>query len=261
MTESRHCAPGMFCWADLGTADQPAAKRFYGALFGWMYRDLSAGPGATYSMALVREKEVAAITALMPEQKKAGVPPHWNAYFATADVEASAKKAAALGGKVIMPPMEVMDAGRMALVQDPSGARFALWQPQKHPGAALFGEPGALCWAELSTRDLPRCRAFYTELFGWNATEAPMGGGKRYTVFALGEDQKTAGMMGMEEMPAEVPPHWGIYFAVTGCDAAAKKAGELGAKALVPPLDIPDVGRFAIFFDPQGAHFAILQPR
>jgi predicted enzyme related to lactoylglutathione lyase len=147
----------------------------------------------------------------------------------------------------------------MAVVADPSGAMFCLWQAKKHIGAGRAGDPGSFCWFELATRDTKACTAFYTKLFGWTSEEMSMGD-MHYTVFMEGKERRGGMMPMMKDAPPAMPSNWTVYFAVENCDATAKKAAAMGAKTLVPPTDIPNTGRFAIFMDPQGAVFDVLQP-
>lgn len=258
MPEVKSYQPGMFCWTDLSTTDVAAAKGFYGDLFGWTYEDMQT-PMGPYGMAYLGGKDVAAVNALSADQAKQGVPPHWNLYFSVKNLDESAKRATSLGGKLLLPPMDATEAGRMAVVSDPSGASFCLWQAKSHPGAKLVNEPGAINWAELECRNVEGCKAFYSELFGWRHDTQDMGG-MPYTVFKAGEEQR-AGMMPMAKgSPADRPSHWTVYFTAASCDATAKKAQGAGAKIVVPTTDIPQVGRFAMCEDPQGAFFAFLQP-
>jgi predicted enzyme related to lactoylglutathione lyase len=147
-----------------------------------------------------------------------------------------------------------MDAGRMSVVQDPTGATVALWQPKRNPGAGLMGEPGALAWFELMTSDPAKAQDFYTKLAGWTTKTQDMGTMK-YTVASVGE----AMVAGMMQAEAKVPSNWLVYFLVADCDASAAKARQLGANTHVPPTDIPNVGRFSVLQDPQGAWFAIIK--
>jgi hypothetical protein len=159
---------------------------------------------------------------------------------------------------VLAPPFDVMEHGRMAVIQDPTGAVVALWEPRNYPGAGLLGEPGALCWNELCTRDPARAGTFYADLLGWARETMPMPGFE-YTVFKRGE-QQAGGMMAIQPEWGNMPPHWEIYFAVADCDATAANAGKLGGSVMKAPADIPGVGRFAVLRDPQGATFSVLQP-
>jgi hypothetical protein len=259
MSEFTSLPPGSFCWPELATTDQKSGVAFYRTLFGWDVDDQPMGPGETYSMFKMRGKEVAAGYTMRPEERQHGAPPHWNTYISVENADAAAQRAQALGGKVLAPPFDVMDAGRMAILQDPTGATFQVWQPKRHLGTRIQGEPGALCWTELATRDTRAAETFYTQLFGWRVKRGP-DGGMEYTEFSVGETP-SGGMMAMpSQVPSQVPAHWTPYFQVTDCDASAAKATSAGGKTIVPPTDIPKVGRFAMIQDPQGATFAIFKP-
>ena len=251
-------APGTFCWVDLAATDQDAAKKFYSTIFGWTANDLPMGDGVTYSMMQKNGKNAAAIAPMMPMQKDAGSPPTWNSYIAVDNVDTTANKAASLGGTVVMPPMDVPEAGRMAIVQDPTGAYVSLWQPGNHKGAEVVNETGAVCWQELLTNDTSKSKDFYTGLVGWSATEMPMPG-MDYTIFNNGEKQ-AGGMFAIDPNWGPIPPNWTVYFAVDNCDATTAQITSLGGKVLMGPSDIPGVGRFATCQDPQGGAFAVLQP-
>jgi predicted enzyme related to lactoylglutathione lyase len=251
MTEFSSHPVGTFCWPELATTDQKGGAAFYGALFGWDVDEQPIGPTETYTMFKMRRLEVAAASTLRPEQSQHGVPPHWNAYVTVADADLAAKRAGELGGTVIAPPFDVMDAGRMAVLQDPTGAVVSVWQPGQHIGAKILREPGALGWTELATPDPVAAEAFYTKLFGWKATK-----GGEYTEFLVGETH-AAGMLKLEE-EWHMPPCWMPYFQVTDCDAAASKAIALGGRVKMPPKDIEHVGRISMLVDPQGAMFYVI---
>ena len=250
-------APGTFSWPELSTTDQKAAVAFYKALFGWGTNDVPMGPTEVYSIFQMRGKPVGAAATQQADERKMGVPPHWNAYVAVADVDESAKQAVSLGGRLLAGPFDVMDAGRMAVIQDPTGAVFQLWTAKRSIGAEILNEPGALCWTELNTRDTKAAEAFYTKLFGWTAKHSAPGAPMEYTEFKV-HGQSNIGMMPMvPQMPKEVPSYWMPYFQVTDTDASVAKVTQLGGKVMVPPTDIPNAGRFAIVGDPQGAVFAV----
>lgn len=255
MAEMKEYTPGTFCWVDLGTTDAAAAKKFYAGLFGWELVDMPAGPDMVYTMAYVNGKDVAALYQMGPNEQ--GMPPHWNSYISVANVDEVAAKAKALGGTVLGEPFDVMTAGRMAMIQDPTGAVVAAWQPGEHAGAKLVNEPGAFSWNELATTDTQKAGDFYTGLFGWTTQVQDMGN-FLYTTFMNG-DRMNGGMMQITKEWGDVPPHWMVYFAVADCDASANTATSLGGKLLVQPTDIPQVGRFAMIQDPQGAVFAIIK--
>ena len=167
MSERTKYAPGTFSWTDLTTTDQHAAKAFYGELFGWDAEDHPVGEGMIYSMMQIGGKDVAAISPQMQAQRDAGAPPSWNSYVTVESVDESADRAGKLGATVIAPPFDVMDVGRMAVIQDPQGAVLELWEPKLHIGASLVNAHGALSWNELATVDLDGSADFYRELFGW----------------------------------------------------------------------------------------------
>jgi predicted enzyme related to lactoylglutathione lyase len=251
--------PGTFSWVELATIDQKAGVAFYRALFGWDVDEQPIGPTETYSMFLMRGKEVGAAYTMRPEERQSGAPPHWNLYVTVASVDETVKRAESLGAKVFAPPFDVMDAGRMAVLQDPTGAVFQLWEPKQHIGAKTLYEPGALCWSELTTRDTTAAESFYTALFGWTPKHSAPGAGMEYTEFSI-QGQPTIGMIPMPaQMPAGVPSYWMPYFQVADCDGSAAKARELGASVMVPAQDISKTGRFAILQDPQGAMFAVFK--
>jgi hypothetical protein len=190
-------------------------------------------------------------------QMNAEAPPFWATYFATADADATTAAAVSAGATVLAPPMDVMEAGRMAVLLDPSGAAFSLWQAGTHAGSGLVNEPGAMCWHELSAAEPAGPEAFYNAVFGWSVVEEPMGESS-YHVWKLGE-ASIGGMMLMDgEMATAVPPSWSVYFSVEDCDATVALTQALGGSVLVPATDIVP-GRFAMLADPQGAVFGIIK--
>ena len=260
MAEFSSHVPGTFSWAELATTDQKSGVEFYRALFGWDVNEQPIGPDGVYTMFTLRGKEVAAAYTMRPEERQGGAPPHWNLYVTVANVDESTKRAESLGAKVFAPPFDVMDVGRMSIVQDPTGAVFQLWQAKVHIGAKILNEPGALCWSELTTRDTKRAEAFYTSLFGWTPKHSAPSAVMEYTEFQ-NQGKTGVGMMAMPpDMPPSVPSYWMPYFQVADCDASAAKAKGLGGKSMVGPQDIPNTGRFSILSDPQGAMFAIYTP-
>jgi predicted enzyme related to lactoylglutathione lyase len=258
MTEFKSYPPGTFCWVDLGTTDGAAAKKFYGTLFGWSAEDMPAGPDMVYTMCNLKGKNVGALYEQGDDQRKAGVPPNWLSYVSVASADESTAKAKSLGGKVMKEPFDVMDVGRMSVLQDPTGATFALWQPRRHFGAQLANEPGTFTWNELLTHDPESAKKFYQGLFGWGVQSMEMGGPESYTIFQNGE-RGAGGMMRIAKEWGPVPPNWLVYFAVDDCDGTVKKAEKLGGQVRAQPMDIPEVGRFAPLGDPQGAGFAVIK--
>ena len=249
--------PGTFCWVDLAAPDQEAAKNFYSAIFGWTANDMIMPQGGgTYSMMRKNGQNVGAIMQMPPGHES--VPPHWNSYISVENVDSTLNKAASLGANVAMPPMDVPEAGRMAAVQDPSGATVFFWQPGKHIGADVAGDAGTVCWNELLTKDTNAASSFYSGLFGWNTEQMPMPG-MEYTIFNNNGSQ-AGGMFAIDPSWGPVPPNWMVYFAVENCDATLDQVKALGGKVLMGPNEVPTVGRFATCQDSQGGAFAILQP-
>ncbi len=250
-------AHGTFCWIDLSARDPRAAKDFYGQLFGWTYDDLPTDMGP-YSMAKVGDDQVAAISGLPPGDPS---PPHWNNYVSVEDVSACAAEAGEHGGTVIVEPFDVMDVGKMAVIQDPTGAVLSLWQPGTSIGATLVNEVGAVTWNELATTDAEKATSFYVDLFGWNAEPMDTGDGPAYTVISVGE-RANGGIREQEpEEQAMAPPYWVPYLAVESTDESVARVAELGGAVLMQPLDVPvgGGGRIAAIADPQGAALSLWQ--
>jgi predicted enzyme related to lactoylglutathione lyase len=257
MAEYVSHAPGTFSWVELATPDQNASIAFYHALFGWDVQNQPMGPDDFYSLFTIRGKEVGAAFTLHPVERKGSVPPHWNMYITVGDVDAAAARAVELGAKVFAPPFDVKGTGRMAVLQDPTGAVFQVWEGRKHIGAKILNENGALCRSELTTRDTRAAEAFYTKLFGWTARHDVPSAQPDYTEFH-NEGRKGVGMMAMPaDMPAAVSSYWMPYFQVADCDASTARLQALHGTLMVGPHQIPGTGRFSICRDPQGAMFAL----
>jgi uncharacterized protein len=247
---------GHFCWLDLGTTDRMGAVTFYSQLFGWGHVDAPMDKDV-YTLFNLKDRHTGAVYQLNQEMLGQGIPPHWLLYVSVDDVDVAAARVEPLGGKVLMGPFDVMTVGRMAVIGDPQGATFALWQAKEHPGVGIKDEPGAFCWPELNTTDATGAKPFYAGLFGWGE-KTDSGGPMAYTEWKVGE-RSIGGMMQILPEWGAVPPHWMPYFQVADCDATVSLAQKLGAQAVVPARDIPNVGRFAVLRDPQGAHFSIIR--
>lgn len=249
---------GAFCWIELETSDQEAAKTFYTSLFGWTVNDFPMGPNDFYSIFRLDGRDTGAAYTIRPEQRAQGAPPHWMIYVRVDNADDAASRAAAAGGKVLKSGFDVSDAGRMAVLQDPAGATFSVWQPNKHSGAGIKGVDGTLCWADLMTPDPERASRFYSELFGWRFERGEKDS-SGYLHIRNGEEF-IGGVPPAEHRDPKVPPHWLPYFAVSDCDSVADKSRQLGASVYYGPETLENVGRMAVLADPQGAVFAIFQP-
>jgi len=255
MGERTSYAPGTFSWVDLTTTDPATAKDFYAALFRWTYEDAPTGDGGHYTMVRRDGHDVAGLSAMPEPLREQGVPPHWTSYVTVEDADAAAARATELGGSVHLGPFDVMRAGRMAVVADPQGAAFAVWQAREHIGATLVNDPGSLTMNELATSDLEDARRFYGELFGWRAQQLS----DQPPYFSLHNGDRLNG--GLTSLPAgaeNVPPHWRPYFTVEDLDAAVATSGERGGRTLLRPVQIP-AGRVAALADPQGAVFCLFE--
>src|SRR3954470_12001901 len=215
---------GTISWADLATSDQDAAKAFYGGLLGWEYDDQPVGDGVTYSMAQLGGRSAAAINPQREEEAQQGVPPHWNLYVTVDDVDAAAGQVGEPGGQVYAEPFDVFDAGRMAVIADPSGAVVSLWQAGTSIGAEVVNVPGAFTWADAATPDPEAFQRFYSALLGWSfqsmSEEPPYWG--------ISSGERSWG--GMTRPPAEVAPNWFPYFAVEDVEATAATARDAGGQ-------------------------------
>ena len=255
-------APGTMSWAELATTDQKGAIAFYSALFGWTVNDQPIGPTEVYSMLQLNGSDVGAAYTMREDERQMGAPPHWNLYITVADVDAATKRAGELGARILAGPFDVMDAGRMSVLMDPTGALFHLWQAGRSIGAQTLGEPGALCWSELTTSDTAAAEKFYTALLGWTPKHSGPDSPMPYTEFTVqGASNPSIGIMAKPpHMPREMPSFWLPYFMVSDVDGMAAKAASLGGQTHFGPQDIPGTGRFAVLADPQGAAFAIFAP-
>lgn len=242
---------GAPCWIELGTGDVPKSAEFYSALFGWSIRTDPRAEAGGYTMASLDRAPVAALSPLYaPGQRVA-----WSVSFAVLDADAAAERAADEGGIVIMAPMDIFDNGRFAVLRDPTGAMFNIWQARTFHGFGLWDEPGAAAWVELATRDVPAANSFYQTLFGWSISA------DGYPHLSLG-DRQFGGVQDMDAggVPQDVPAHWLVYFRTRDAASTAQQAVGLGARTLTGPMHLPGTGTFATLRDPQGAVFALYQP-
>jgi len=273
MLERDGYLPGVPCWIDTSQPDPQAAVAFYGGLFGWDFEDtMPPGSAGSYFIARLRGGDVAAV-ASPPEA--APPTPAWNTYIWVQSADETASKVLDAGGRVVMNPFDVGNAGRMAIFTDPAGAAFRVWQANEHKGARIVNEPGSLNFNGLNTRDVEGAKSFYGSVFGWEPL-ALGGSAEMWRLPGYGEflEQRDPGLRermaqsgapaGFEDAVAtlnpiaddqpDVPPHWSVTFAVEDADATAQRATELGGRVVIEPFDAPWV-RMTVITDPQGATF------
>jgi predicted enzyme related to lactoylglutathione lyase len=254
MGERTRYDPGTFCWVGLATSDVAAARAFYGSLFGWEVEDIDAGVAGVYTMLRYGGKEVAILYRQQPEARAAGAPPHWTSYISVEDADAAVARAQELGGgAVFRAPFDVLDAGRVAAIGDPTGAVVSLWQPRSRIGAEVVNATRALCWNELATSDVERSKSFFGQLLGWEYETDERG-----YVWVRNAGRLNGGMREWTEQERQAPPAWLPYFTVESADDAARQAAALGGRGLMPTADSPR-GRYAVIADPQGAAFAVFE--
>ena len=251
-------APGDFCWMELATTDQVAAKKFYSELFAWSFKEFPIGPNEFYTMFSVDGRDVGAACTLRADEQKQGIPAHWNLYVAVENADDVVGRAAEFGAKVLAAPFDVFDMGRMAVLEDPAGAAFSVWQAKRHRGFGIKGVPGSFCVADLSTPDQEGASRFYERLFGWRVGKEDEKPGHNYYHF-FNREVFIGGVLPPAFRDPATPPYWQIYLQVSDCDPIAAKARGLGATIYMPPMPIEDIGRMAVLADPQGAAFAIFE--
>lgn len=255
MVERTGYIDGEPCWADVVAPDVAAAKNFYAGLFGWTFLDTGADFGH-YVMCLKGGKIVAGISPPMPGSEQ--LPAAWSLYLMSHDLDGTAGRIEEGGGKVLVAPMDIPYNGRMLFATDPSGAAFGAWEPAQHTGAQLFDEHGALCWAEVNSREPGPTDAFYRSLFGYRQTRLESGDDQfDYAAWSLGDADPVAGRLTMTDAWDGIPPHWMVYFATDDTDAACERVRAGGGQVQHGPFDSPQ-GRIAVIVDPNGAVFTVI---
>lgn len=249
-------SPGSFCWVEVGTTDRDDAKKFYADLFGWTAAGIPPEDNADYTIFKLNNRDVAGAYTMQPEER-AMTPPHWNLYVAVEDADATTWQASELGGKIIAPPFEVKTYGTMAVIRDPTGAIFCIWQPGDGRRMAAKGEPGTVCWADLSTPDPDRAKQFYETLFGWKIGAAPQFPPEYLVIENRGEF--IGGIPPAIYRKPDVPAQWMLFFLAGDVDTLAAKAKDLGGAEHLAPASMGGA-RLAVLADPQGAAFSIIQP-
>ena len=251
---------GRFVWYELMTTDTGAAKAFYGDVDGWGAQDAPM-PGMRYTLFMLGDTHVGGLMDLPEDARKMGAPPSWIGYVAVHDVDATAEEVKRLGGAVHVPPRDIPDVGRFAVIADPQGATLALFKSSR-PGPDQSPEPmtpGRTGWHELLAADWQKAFAFYSDLFGWQKADAvPMGEMGVYQLFSI--DGPPIG--GMFTKPPMVPvPFWLYYFTVPDIDAAAARVTAAGGQIVMGPTEVPGGAWIVQGRDPQGAMFALVGMR
>lgn len=257
-TFDKHPA-GNFVWFELSTTDQAAAKQFYSALFGWEPQDMPMGPDMLYTMFRLNGRDVAGGYTMKPEDRQMGIPPNWLLYIAVDNADEAAAKALEHGGSAMSPAIDIPNVGRMVVLQDPTGAVFAVFEPGNHKGVGIFGEPGAFCWADLQTPDREHAERFYPALFGWQLLPGQDKDPGGYLHIKNGA-QYIGGLPEPRNLPPSILPHWLPYIQCTDCAAQTAKAKELGGSILVPATTVEGQLSYSVVADPQGAVFALFAP-
>lgn len=269
MSERDGFQHGVPCWVETWQDDPDAAVGYYGRIFGWEPGETSSlGDDGTFRVCSLRGHDVAGIGSPLPEE--APPLPSWTTFIQVENAAETAEKAKEAGGKVIIQPRESLEGGSIAIVADPAGAAFAIWEQGRHGGAEVINEPGAWAMSMLVTPEPEEAKRFYGDLFGWTTSSFGMGD-EEFTMFSL------PGYVGGEPsqpVPRDVvatvaPPaatqgasaHWSVDFWISDPDEAARITAEMGGQVLAGPFDIPDIGmRQATLADPQGATFTITRP-
>ena len=260
---------GLFSWTDISLPDPAAGSKFYADLFGWHAEDQHDEDGNyVYTMFSKGGKSVAGLGPQPPGMAEQGIPPMWNSYVTVDDVDATVAKWTEGGGSVVMPAMDVFDAGRMAIVADPQGAVVSLWQARATVGGELFTEHGSMTWNELATRDSAAARDFLGSVFPYEF-EKFEGSPGEYWLIKLeskeegqpyAEDKFNGGILTVDDSwPDDMPSHWMVYFRVDDTDDTVARLESLGGKVSVPAFDSP-AGRIAVVGDPQGGTFSVISP-
>jgi uncharacterized protein len=249
---------GRFLWYELLTTDTDAAKAFYTQALGWGSQPFSAGP-IPYTLWTRGGEDippVGGMMALPEEARSAGAPPNWVTYVGTPDVDGTVDRAKALGANVFVPPTDIPNVGRFAVLADPQGATFAVYKPGSEPAPEADPALGEVSWHELATTDQKAGFTFYQDLFGWdNQQEMDMGPIGTYLMFGLRSRMYGGIFNKPADMPA--PPHWLIYVRVDDVNVSVPQITALGGTLLNGPMEVPGGDLIATFLDPQGAAFAI----
>ena len=259
MTKLVKNKPGDFCWMELITPNLSTSKQFYAKLFGWQTHSHLMPNGGEYTMLNINGDDIVSAFELTDQMREEGASPDWSSYIYTDDVDATAKEAIKLGGYILHGPFDIMHYGRMAVIQDPSGAIFNLWKPysiaEKQPTKKTHG---MFSWNELLTDDFDRSVLFYSALLGWDILEQEFPGDFKYSIMMNG-DEPVAGIMDKTPACKSLPTNWSVYFTTKNLDKTVHDATELGGKTCCEPVDIENFGRITMLKDPEKVNFSIVE--
>jgi predicted enzyme related to lactoylglutathione lyase len=248
MPEITRYAPGVPCWTDRHVLTDSAVPRaFYSGLFGWDAEDVG-----DYVLFRLHGLDVA---GLRPPDWD--TPALWSVYLASVDVDATVEAAQAAGATVLVPPFDLFDAGRVAVLEDPAGAPIGVWQGKRLVGARLQAEPNALAWCQLNVWEAEPALAFYSSVFGYEVKEMDLGAGPFWLLYVEGKVVAMAFAF-PPGFPGQLHPHWMPHFRVESADASAARAADLGGKVISAPEDFP-FGRMASLSDAEGAAVSIIE--
>lgn len=252
-----------FIWYELMTTDLDAGLDFYREVVGWTTSEMDQ-PDMRYVIWNAGERGIGGAMQLTDAMCEGGARPAWLGYIHVADTDAKAAAIAADGGKILMPPGDIPNVGRFALVADRGGAAFYLLTPNPREGGDMAPlsqyAPDNCGWHELYAGDGEASAIdFYGGQFGWTTESVmdmgPMG---QYRLFAAGGEGAIGGMM---DRPAQMPVSaWQYYFNVDAIDAAAERVAAQGGQVIMGPMEVPNGMWVLQGVDPQGAHFALVAP-
>ncbi len=268
MSDRDGFAPGVPCLVAGVFPDPDAAAAFYSDLFGWETEDLMpAEQAGSYILCRLHGRVAAAVVS----EHGAPAPPEpgWTTLIWVENADESAAQAVELGGRVIAQPFDSPGGGRQAVLADPAGAVFSVWEPRERRGAQVVNEPGAWSMSLLSTSDQEGAERFYSELFGWETRAFDMGGAE-ITMFAV---PGYVGGLPQQPVPRDIvavmmplagageePARWSVDFWTADVGAAVTKLSQAGGEVLMPPSDLPGGFRQAVVRDPQGATLTLTRP-
>jgi uncharacterized protein len=251
---------GKVIWADLVTPDIAAAKRFYGALFGWTFREVPGDPN--YTLAILDDQPVAGLFQKIPAP---GDPrqPSWLTFLSVRNVDAAQQDAVAHGGRVLSKARTFAQRGRQAVLADPDGAVFAVLTAKGGDPPDYLAAPSEWIWSSVLVKDAKRETAFYRSLFNYKiydlSSEAGENEGQTQHFVLSNDDFARAGLNTLPVDSVRRHSHWINFVRVTDAAVAAQKAVSLGGRILVEPRVDRQGGMLAILADPSGAPFGVME--